>query len=199
MVAAQEAPLTTGREGTPNVGGRSLWENFFRPADSEDLLYSQLERVFIFQDLGGRDLRLIRDMMHERSYGADEVVFFEGQPGSGMYIIIEGQVRIVLNYGRENEIELARLGAGDFFGEFSLIDEAPRSATVVTGERTRLGGFFRPNLLDLINRKPQQGVQIVLNLSEVLTERLRRTNAELRSARIELDRLRDQAAATDHE
>lgn len=173
------------------MSGRSLWLNFFRAADQEDSLMQHLEKVFIFRDLDRRDLRLIRELMHVRSYRPGEVVFFEGQPGSGMYLIMEGEVRIVLNYGGEQEIELVRLREGDFFGEFSLIDEAPRSATVVAAAETRLGGFFRPNLMELIERKPRQGVRIVLNLSEVLTERLRRTNSELRETRERLSELEE--------
>ena len=173
----------------------SLWSNFFRPKNEEDDLASLLAKVFIFRDLGRRDLRLIRELMHVRDYAPQEVVFFEGQPGSGMYIIMEGEVRIVLNYAKPNEIELVKLRPGDFFGEFSLIDEAPRSATVVTSLPTKLGGFFRPDLLDLIERNPGQGVKIVLNLSEVLTERLRHTNSDLRTARDKLGKLQNELEA----
>lgn len=173
----------------------SLWTNFFRPKNPEDELFDLISKVFIFRDVSRRDLKLIRELMHIRSYAPQEVVFFEGQPGSGMYIIIEGEVRIVLNYGKEREIELVKLKSGDFFGEFSLIDEAPRSATVVTSAATKLGGFFRPDLMDLIERNPRQGVKIVLNLSEVLTERLRHTNSDLRSARDQLSKLKAELAA----
>lgn len=169
------------------MSSASLWRNFFAPKDEQKTLRKLLQQVFVFRDLNSRDLRLILELMHERVYGPNEVVFFEGQPGSGMYIIISGEVRVVLNYGRANELELLRLQSEDFFGELSLIDEAPRSATIVTTTRTHLGGFFRPDLLDFIQRNPRQGVRILLNLSEVLAERLRRTTHELRDARQALE------------
>lgn len=172
----------------------SLWTNYFRRDEARDEWIELLSKVYIFASLSRRDLEHVRDLMHVREFGGNEVVFFEGQPGSGMYIIAKGEVRIVLNYGSDHEIELVRLGPGDFFGEFSLIDEAPRSATVVATKPTTLGGFFRPDLLDLLARKPRQGVQIVLNLSEVLTERLRRTNDELRTARDKIAELEERLA-----
>lgn len=177
------------------MDGQSLWENFFRPQAGRDAVIEHLAATAVFRDLGWRALRQIREMVHIREYSKDDVVFFEGQPGSGMYTVLSGGVRIVLNYARENETELVRLGPGDFFGELSLLDEAPRSATVVAIGPTRLGGFFRPDLMELINRQPRIGVKILLNLSAVLSERLRRTNIELRAARDECNALRARAAS----
>ncbi len=172
------------------MAGSSLWENFFRPKGDRDVVSEHLANTVVFRDLGSRALRQIRELVHIRDYAKDDVVFFEGQPGSGMYTILSGAVRIVLNYGRDGETELVRLGPGDFFGELSLLDEAPRSATVVATGPTRLGGFFRPDLMDLVGRQPRIGVKILLNLSEVLSERLRRTNIELKAARDERNTLR---------
>ena len=158
------------------------WRNYFRATDREKGLLSLLAEVPVFSQLTDLERRRIREMMHIREFQDEEVVFFEGEPATGMYVITRGAVRIVLRHGAPDELLLIRLVAGDFFGELSLMDGAPRSATVVADGATELGGFFRPDLMDIIERRPRQGVKIVTALAEVLAERLRHTNAELRKA-----------------
>jgi len=172
----------------------NLWQNWFRHRDPEEGLINLLRRVPVFADLKDSGLRQVREMMHIRKYADAEPVFFEGQPGTGMYVIISGGVRIVLHYGQPDEIEIVRLGPGDFFGEFSLLDEAPRSATCVAVDTTELGGFFRSDLMELIERQPRMGVSIVLRLAEVVAERLRHTNADLRLTKEELRALKEKMA-----
>lgn len=158
------------------------WKNYFRGTDREAGLLSLLAKVPVFSGLTDAERRRIREMMHIREFQDSEVVFYENQPASGMYVITRGAVRIVLRHGQPDEILLVRLEAGDFFGELSLLDGAPRSATVIADGATELGGFFKPDLMDIIERRPRQGVKIVMALGEVLAERLRHTNAELRKA-----------------
>jgi CRP-like cAMP-binding protein len=171
------------KEDPPSVS-RPLWENFFRRRDPESQVLEILAGVPLFRDLNQRGLRFVRELMHIRNYREGEVVFEEGDPGQGMYIILEGEVKVLLRGNQKGEeVEIVRLKTGDFFGEFSLIDESPRSATVVATTPSRLGGFFRPDLKELVERNPRHGVKVLWNLAQVLTERLRRSNDELRRLR----------------
>ena len=68
--------------------------------------------------------------VHGRDFPAGAVVFEEGDPGSRMYVIQSGAVRVLKRVGAR-EIELARLGAGEAFGEMALLEGRPRSATAV--------------------------------------------------------------------
>src|SRR6185503_11052601 len=140
-------------------------------------------RIPIFKNLARAELSLVANMVHARTYHPDEVVFLEGQPGTGMYAITSGAVNITLNYRRDDEILLAQLKEGDFFGEISLLDESPRSASAVAVGPTELIGFFRSDLMDLIDKNPRMGNKIMLGLAAVLVERLRATNTELRRLR----------------
>jgi CRP-like cAMP-binding protein len=162
------------------MSSRSLWDNIFRQRADRGTIAAALARVPIFKNLSRAELALVKNMVHERSYSPGEVVFLEGQPGTGMYVVIAGEVSIALNYGREEEIVLAQLKDGDFFGEISLLDESARSATAVAVVATELVGFFRSDLMDLIEKSPRMGNKIMLALAEVLGERLRATNTELR-------------------
>jgi CRP-like cAMP-binding protein len=137
----------------------------------------------IFKNLTRTELTLVANMVHRRTYQPDEVVFLEGQPGTGMYVITSGEVTIALNYRREDEILLAHLKECEFFGEISLLDESPRSASAVAVGPTELIGFFRSDLMDLIEKNPRMGIKIMLGLAAVLVERLRATNTELRQLR----------------
>lgn len=165
------------------MSSNSLWTNIFRQREEQGDVTTILSRVPIFKNLSGRELTLVRNLIHMRKYQPEEVIFMEGQPGTGMYLITQGGVSITLNHKKESQIELARLKDGDFFGELSLLDESPRSATAVAHGATELAGFFRPDLMDLIEKSPVIGNKIVLALAEVLGERLRATNHELRQLR----------------
>ena len=114
-------------------------------------------------------------------------MFHQGDPGLGMYIIQEGAVSIVLAEGDNSQKELAVLSEGDFFGELGLLDESARSASAVCKTDCLLIGFFRPDLLELIERKAALGIKIVMKLAEIVGERLRKTDKELSKLRAQLD------------
>ncbi len=168
------------------MSSKSLWHNIFRQREEDGDVTRILARVPIFQGLKRSELAFVRNLIHLRKYQPGEVIFMEGQPGTGMYLILSGEARITLNYQSENPIDLATLKEGDFFGEISLLDESPRSATAVAVGPTELAGFFRSDLMDLVEKSPGLGVKVVLALAEVLGERLRATNKELRGLREKL-------------
>ncbi len=173
-----------------------LWKNWFKHSDPLDGILRLLRQVPVFINLNDSELQQIREVMHMRKYTDSEVVFREGEPGTGMYVIIKGVVRVVLHHGQDDEIELVRLEQGDFFGEFSLLDDSPRSATCVVEGSTELGGFFRPDLMDIVERQPQMGNKVLLKLADVVAERLRQTNADLRLTKEELRAAKDKLQQT---
>jgi CRP/FNR family transcriptional regulator, cyclic AMP receptor protein len=157
-----------------------------------------LKEVPLFSQLGLKELDIIKQKVYPRRYAEKEVVFYQGQAGAGMYIVKSGRVRIFLNYGSATEIELATMDEGTFFGELSLLDESPRSATAVALEPSEIIGFFRPDLLDLAERMPKTGLKIFVALSEILGIRLRSTNKELarlKQQHVELEQKHDEALA----
>ena len=155
---------------------KSLYENFFKNKESSDPVLQVLGQVPIFENLTPKELKDLARLTHERSYKANEPVFKKLAPGEGMYVILKGTVEIK---DPDSNTTFATLGSGDFFGELALLDEEPRSAMAVATEASELIGFFRTDLLTLMKRGPELGNKILLNLSRVLGERLRRTNLEL--------------------
>jgi CRP/FNR family transcriptional regulator, cyclic AMP receptor protein len=160
----------------------ALWGNVFNKESDDKSVCAMLSRIPVFADLSKTELRLIEKIVYLRSYHESEVIFVEGEPGAGMYIIESGEVRICLGPNTDEEHEIARLGAGDFFGELALIDDHPRSATAVALSPTRLIGFFRSDLISIINRSSRMGVKIQSNMLKILVRRLRLTDQKLNEA-----------------
>ena len=161
-----------------------FWGNLFRRDSKEkDELFNILKEVPIFQDLNRRELNKIEGILHRRSYAADESIVKEGELGVGMYIVVNGQVDIIQSGEDGNIMRLATFGAGDFFGEQALLNESPRTASALASVACQAVGFFRPDLLDLIESDPRLGLKIVMRLSQMISVRLRQTNRMLKEAR----------------
>ena len=155
---------------------KALYKNYFRKNNDKDPIIEALVNVPIFENLSGKDLEKIGRLTHEREYKKGEHIFKKSAPAEGMYVILNGEVEI---NDPETKKTYANLYSGDFFGELALLDDEPRSASAITKQASRLIGFFRTDLLTLIERSPELGNRVLLNLSRVLGERLRKTNQEM--------------------
>jgi len=162
-----------------------IWENIFKGwnKEKESDTVLTLKQIPIFADLTEKEFTQIEKIIHKRNYKPKEFIFKESAPGVGMYIIMKGSVDIVLNSSTEDETILATMKEGNFFGELTLLDEKPRSAAAVSRENSVILGFFRPDLLDLLKRKPSFGIKILLNLASIIGDRLRDTNETLEKMR----------------
>ena len=171
-----------------------FWSNLFRRRDrGTDELYQVLSKVPVFQELSRREFRRIQEVLHTRSYSLDEAIVREGDMGVGMYVVLSGQVSILHEEADGSTVELATFGEGDFFGDQVLLDRSPRTASVVAREPTRVVGFFRPDLLQLIESHPRIGLKIVMQLSQMAAVRLRQTSRLLKEARHQVRRLEAEA------
>ncbi len=153
-----------------------------------------LSQVNVFSRLSWQEIKIVENAIHIRNYGPGEPVFKQGDPGSGMYIIIEGSVGIFLDIPHQAPKQLSTLGDGDFFGEIALLDSSPRTAAATALENSTIIGFYRPDLMDILKTKPALGGKILLALSEVLAVRLRSTNGELVKASRRLEALTEDEA-----
>jgi len=151
--------------------------NKLKPSRSKAQL--ALSQTNVFSRLSWQELKKVEHAVHVRHYGPNEAIFKQGDPGSGMYIIMEGSVGIFLDIPHQEPKKLSDLTEGDFFGEIALLDSSPRTAAAIASENCSIIGFFRPDLMDLLKTKPALGSKILLSLSEVLATRLRSTNSEL--------------------
>ena len=111
----------------------------------------ELEEIFrrsvMFRDLSESELRKVSLHFEFIDLPAGEVLFYEKERGDDMYIVLSGKVKASLFDEQGNELVLAELGPGEFIGEMGMIDQLPRSATVLAQENTRLARLRREAFL----------------------------------------------------
>ena len=115
------------------------------PKLSTDVISS----VDLFQGLSKRELQRLLSMAKEMSFDDGATVVSEGDEDGRFYLLLEGSAKIV-----KGKRTLATLGPGDYFGEISLIDGEPRSATVVTTSPVRALTLARWNFRPLLDEQP---------------------------------------------
>lgn len=153
----------------------TLWGNILKKKP----VLEAIREIPLFSELSARDLSVVEKFLHPRTYNKDEVIFFEGDPGVGMYIVIEGNVDITKSSGNGKKINLATIEEGGFFGEISIIEGGPRTATATAVDKAELLGFFKADLDELIERRPEIAAKTLFQIARILGERLRVSNDKL--------------------
>ena len=170
----------------------TMWGNIFRSSEKEEAnIYTVLSKIPIFRDLNKRELKAIERILHHRTYKANEIIFNEGDPGVGMYIIETGHVNITL--GNEGKL-LAVLSNGEFFGEIALLSETPRTATATAAIETHMLGFFQSDLFGLLETNPRMGNKILHRLAQMIADRLRFSNLENQQLKLKLNSLENKVS-----
>ena len=164
----------------------SIWSNIFNNRRGESKAATAIRNVHIFEQLSKKELAAVEKLVHTRKYDTDETIFNEKDPGGGMYIVMEGNVSIVKNHGGTHEKNLVTLEHGDFFGEIALLDESPRTATAISLGDSKILGFYRTDLYELVERRPKLAIKIIVNLARVVSERLRHSNSQAQELREKL-------------
>ena len=136
-----------------------------------------LRDVRLFQGLSDADRTALARVLRERTVRKGQVVIKEGDHGEEMFLVRSGALVVSKTVTAPVEQVLARMGRGDFFGEMSLFDHAPRSATIqadTTGDASLLV-LDRANLEALIESNPRAAASFFHALAQVFIERLRST------------------------
>lgn len=130
---------------------------------------SILERVVLFSGLPPDEQRTLAACLQRRWFSKDEIIFQRDDPGSSLYIVEKGSVKIELTGQDGKEIRIAVLQPGDFFGEVALMDGGTRSTDAIAAENSELLVLERDDLLQFLRARPE----IALRLIVVLSRRLR--------------------------
>src|SRR5918911_583452 len=131
----------------------------------------------IFSELDDRELAAIAALAKNRRYAKDDVIFHAEEPGDVFCVIREGKVKVTMTSPEGKEIILAMLGPGDFFGEMSLLDDEPRSATVVATEPLELITIWRSDFLQILS----ENFSITRKILAELSRRLRSASNRIES------------------
>lgn len=132
-------------------------------------------RIHLFEALSEGQYAQVMAIATQRQVKKGEVLFWAGDPGEAMYIIVDGVLQVYTSSSDGREKILAILGPGDFVGEMSLLDFQPRSATAKALEPTALLVIDRVQFSQLL----EENCGIAKTLLETLSRRLREANAQL--------------------
>ncbi len=138
-----------------------------------------LKKVSLFSDLQDGDLAKIAEIASEKTYKKNEVIFHENDPGSVLFILKSGTVKISLRDKNGREDILKIIYPGDFFGDMSLLDGKHRSATVSAMEKSTSLIIQRKHFLALIS----EHTNLVMNMLATMCRRLRKTDEKIVSLR----------------
>jgi uncharacterized membrane protein len=136
-----------------------------------------LAQIPLFDTLAAEDLDALASRMTERKYKAGEKVFDKDDKGSSMYVVLSGAVQIFLPGASPDEprVVLKDARTGEYFGELSLFDDKPRSASVEATVDTTLLELTRDHFSDHLSKSKNAAMTILAEMAE----RLRETNALL--------------------
>ena len=136
-----------------------------------------LREVKLFELLDDTESETLSRLMETHQYGKGETLFSAGDAGDSVYIVRTGKVQVFIENYEGHKIILRENTKGDVFGDISLLDGGPRTATAVAVEDSELLSLDRDQLLELVTQHPHAG----LDLLTVMGRRLRATNELLRT------------------
>lgn len=151
-------------------------------------LVNFLKQADIFYQVTATQLEMVANLCQERAYGRGEIVLEEGAASKELYIIIQGEVDVLVNpalvggpASPRSAVTIATLRRGQCFGEVALVDEGLRSASVRAAHKeTKLLVISREKLLMLCETYPQLGYRLMYNLAADLAMKIRNTDLRIR-------------------
>src|SRR6185312_4507113 len=145
--------------------------------NADEMTLEALRSVPLFGSLDDQAAINLRELLTVEDISVGTQLFHKGDTGDAMYLIESGRVRISIMDQDAEEVTLADLAQGDFFGEMALIDGRQRSADARVIQDARLAILSRPSFLSFVRANPD----VALEMLSALSERLRRTDELLRS------------------
>ena len=136
-----------------------------------------LRKIPLFATLKSEELEAISKVSVDKKFSKDQIILLESEDGDTLFIIIEGKVKVTAFSENGKEVILSILYERDFFGDMSLLDGKPRSASVVAIEDSSVKMIRRPDFIRLLENHPN----IALKLLEAMTLRLRKADERIES------------------
>lgn len=150
-----------------NTQGESMDTRLTLPIMERVLL---LRHVPLLADLTPTDLQRVASLTTEHHVDNDEVIFEQGDSGDEMYVIVHGEVKVMISNNGENEREVARRKMGDVVGEMALISGEPRIATLIASGEVHLLCLDRKSFEGLLRERPEVSLAVMRVLCARLKE-----------------------------
>jgi CRP-like cAMP-binding protein len=135
-------------------------------------MVSFLAKLPLFQGLNNRQLGQIASRLVHRSYQPDQAIVTQEQRGFGLFMIINGAAEAVLELSDGSKTVVNTFGPNDFFGEISVLDGEPRTASVIAREKTECLFLDRSEFLSLMHQDAEMATEIAVTLAKRLRRAL---------------------------
>jgi len=133
---------------------------------------SLLSRVTLFAGLAVSEQQELARHLRRRRYAPGQTIFLQGDPGTSLFFLETGQVKIALPSPEGRELVLASLGPGDFFGELALLDGGARSADAIATEASTLLLLLRDDFLRYVETHPGVAIQLLATLCGLVRQNI---------------------------
>jgi HEAT repeat protein len=137
-----------------------------------------LRRVPLLADLSPADLKRVAAIATEQHYLDGEIIFEQDEPGDEMYVVVAGEVRVLIKNGHQNDKEVARRKAGEVVGEMSVISGSLRSATLTAAGDVHLLCLDQKSFEGLLRERPEVSLAVMRMLCERLRQATQREDAQ---------------------
>jgi CRP-like cAMP-binding protein len=136
-----------------------------------------LKGIEIFESLSVSELAAIASVVEVTDTPASQVIIEEGTFGETMYLIIQGEVSVIKELGKANEIEIDRIKPGEYCGEMALFEDVERSASIRTEMKCNFMVLHKQQFREIVREYPQ----IALEICKVLSGRIRKLHKKIES------------------
>lgn len=135
-----------------------------------------LQSIEIFSDLRQEDFDVLRSIIRERNCKKGELIFNQNDPGKELFIVESGCIAIEVELPDGKKLELSEIESGNFFGEMSIFEDAPRSATCRTKKLTTLYSLHQDDFFRLMRKHPEIAAKIMYRMLNITASRLKNTD-----------------------
>lgn len=129
-----------------------------------------LRRVPLLQSLSEIQMDQVAAGSVRKNFPKGRTIVSEGEPSQSLYILLSGRAKVQRSDSEGKEVILAVIGSGEFFGEMSLIDDAPRSASIITLESCDFMSINKDSFKSMLLQSPEVCMQIMRGLVRRLRE-----------------------------
>jgi CRP/FNR family transcriptional regulator, cyclic AMP receptor protein len=138
---------------------------------------AQLRRIKLFADMTDEDIAVFGQVVEPVTCRPSQIIVRAGEDGDCMYLVMQGEFRVTL-VSQGHEALLAKLEAGDFFGELCLLDQSNRSADVVAATPGQLLRFTRTAFQELVIAQPRVAARLMVGILRTVGSRLRKMDKQ---------------------
>lgn len=146
-----------------------------------------LKKISLFENLRDQDVDVISQYCRQKDFQTGDVLFYEGEEADKLYIILEGEVEVWADFKQKDRDLLAVATSGDIVGEMALLDDLPRSATLIARTRTKAYYIDNVDFNDLLQKCPSVALLIVKSISAIVRKSNQNFVATLRKRNQDLE------------